>query len=314
MKKKFLSLFLCLIFCTVLILPASATSSKPAVEIMDIDLDMNSVGGVSIDLDFRNNSGKQIKYIYWRATAYNRVNDPIIDDIRNKSSVFLRTMGPIDSFSFIFDSEDASEYSKYVNTPFSEQIGTFYKIKCNGDDSCYISVDKYGNPFAEAGYSLDKFVYLTDDEISNAIYTDSDHFPNAFYNRTIDHVIIDYALVEYMDGTMQRVDNVMSKYYNYELQNEPFMPTVARYSAVYNYNDYKALNPDLVTIMGGNEKLLFEHFINNGMKEGRQGSTEFNLAAYKANNPDLVHVLGDDNVKYYEHYISSGKAEGRKAV
>jgi hypothetical protein len=53
--------------------------------------------------------------------------------------------------------------------------------------------------------------------------------------------------------------------------------------------------------------------VTNGMKEGRQGSSEFNLNTYKANNPDLVAAFGDDNVKYYEHYISSGKAEGRIA-
>ena len=60
-------------------------------------------------------------------------------------------------------------------------------------------------------------------------------------------------------------------------------------------------------------KHCFEHFVTNGMKEGRQGSSEFNLNTYKANNPDLVAAFGDDNVKYYEHYISSGKAEGRIA-
>ena len=73
-------------------------------------------------------------------------------------------------------------------------------------------------------------------------------------------------------------------------------------------------NPDLATAFGDNQKALFEHFINSGMKEGRQASSQFNLEAYKANNPDLVAQFGDDNAKYYEHYISSGKAEGRIAV
>ena len=83
---------------------------------------------------------------------------------------------------------------------------------------------------------------------------------------------------------------------------------------MYSYSDYVKYNPDLAAAFGDNQKALFEHFINNGMKEGRQASSEFNLAAYKANNPDLVSIFGDDNAKYYEHYISSGKAEGRKAI
>lgn len=86
------------------------------------------------------------------------------------------------------------------------------------------------------------------------------------------------------------------------------------YISVYNYNYYRKNNPDLVTLYGDRRESYLEHFINVGMKEGRQGSKNFNLAVYKANNPDLVSSFGDDNVKYYEHYISSGRAEGRKAV
>lgn len=86
------------------------------------------------------------------------------------------------------------------------------------------------------------------------------------------------------------------------------------YISVYNYNYYRENNPDLVTLYGDNRESYLDHFVNVGMKEGRQGSENFNLAVYKANNPDLVSSFGDDNVKYYEHYISSGRAEGRKAV
>ena len=88
---------------------------------------------------------------------------------------------------------------------------------------------------------------------------------------------------------------------------------MAQYQAVYNYKDYLKLNPDLAEVFGTNQKALFEHFVTNGMKEGRQGNYQFNLAAYKTNNPDLVAAFGNSNVKYYEHYISNGKAEGRIA-
>ena len=86
------------------------------------------------------------------------------------------------------------------------------------------------------------------------------------------------------------------------------------YASVYNRQDYMQYNPDVHDAIGSNQYLLLNHFINFGMKEGRQASSEFNLDAYKANNPDLVAIFGDDNVKYYEHYISNGKAEGRKAT
>lgn len=313
--KKLTSIMLCFLLCILVAIPAGASNSKPAVEIMNMSLSRNSVGGISIDLDYRNNSGRTIKYIEWHATAYNRVGDPVLDDIRGKSTVTLRVTGPVEPFSFVVDpTEQVYHNEKADGTPFSEYRYTYYSINNGYDDWSFVYLDKYGNLYAEKDISSDRYVYLTEDEIQNAMYHDSAYFKNAFYGQTIDHINIDYAVVTYMDNTTEKVTNPTSKYYGQSLQNQPFLSTVARYAAVYNYQDYITLNPDLVSVLGNNEKLLFEHFINNGMKEGRQGSMEFNLAAYKANNPDLVASFGDDNVKYYEHFISFGKAEGRKAV
>lgn len=122
------------------------------------------------------------------------------------------------------------------------------------------------------------------------------------------------VVITYMDGSTQTVSNISSAYRDTPLQNKPFKEQLAQYAAVYNYKEYLQYNQDLAASLGDNQKALFEHFINSGMKEGRQGNSEFNLAAYKANNPDLVALFGDDNVKYYEHYIAGGKAEGRKAA
>lgn len=180
-----------------------------------------------------------------------------------------------------------------------------------------VYIDKYNNFFTKPtlSYDANECVYLSDYEVNNMIYNGYIYFDDVFYNDMLDSVTLNKIVVTYMDGSQQTISGKDATILRNEpLQNQPFLPTVARYSAVYNYEDYKTLNPDLVAALGDNEKLLFEHFINNGMKEGRQGSTEFNLVSYKTNNLDLVAAFGDDNVKYYEHYISSGKAEGRKAV
>ena len=89
---------------------------------------------------------------------------------------------------------------------------------------------------------------------------------------------------------------------------------MAKYMGANKQENYAIYNSDLISVYGENPWKLLLHFINSGMKEGRQGSSQFNLAAYKANNPDLVALFGDDNAKYYEHYMSSGKSEGRVAV
>lgn len=91
---------------------------------------------------------------------------------------------------------------------------------------------------------------------------------------------------------------------------QPGQPSVD-YSAVYNVDDYKKYNPDVAATFGNDEAALLNHFVNNGMAEGRQGSDEFSLKAYMERYSDLVLVFGDDNVAYYMHYINNGRAEGR---
>ena len=46
------------------------------------------------------------------------------------------------------------------------------------------------------------------------------------------------------------------------------------YSAVYNFEHYMAFNGDLQAAYGNNTKLALRHFVQFGMKEGRQASTE----------------------------------------
>lgn len=88
-------------------------------------------------------------------------------------------------------------------------------------------------------------------------------------------------------------------------------PTPVSYAAVFNATYYADHYADLKAAYGNNETKLFQHFINSGMKEGRQASEEFNVQAYKARYGDLRAAYGNNLVLYYQHYISNGKAEGR---
>lgn len=85
------------------------------------------------------------------------------------------------------------------------------------------------------------------------------------------------------------------------------------YSPVFNSSYYSAKYPDLAAAGIRTEAQLLNHFVNNGMKEGRQGSAEFSVQVYRANYPDLNAAFGNNLPAYYMHYISSGKAEGRVA-
>ena len=85
-------------------------------------------------------------------------------------------------------------------------------------------------------------------------------------------------------------------------------------SAVFNAKYYADRYPALKKVFGYNEKLLFNHFVQYGMKEGRQASAEFNVNAYKKRYPNLAKVFGNNLPQYYKHYAANGKKEGRIAT
>lgn len=86
------------------------------------------------------------------------------------------------------------------------------------------------------------------------------------------------------------------------------------YAPVYDYNYYINKYADLKSAFGSNQKQAFNHFITNGMKEGRQASASFNVEIYKANYADLRNAFGNDLPSYYKHYVQFGIKEGRNAV
>ena len=83
------------------------------------------------------------------------------------------------------------------------------------------------------------------------------------------------------------------------------------YSAVYNYDYYVNKYADIKKAYGDNRRLVLEHFVKNGMNEGRQGNEEFNVNTYKNRYSDLRNAYGSNKKSYYLHYINYGKKEGR---
>lgn len=85
------------------------------------------------------------------------------------------------------------------------------------------------------------------------------------------------------------------------------------YAAVYNRTYYNSRYPDLQSAFHGDPDSLIRHFVNYGMREGRQASKGFNVNMYRENYADLRAAFGDDLPFYYIHYITYGKNEGRNA-
>ena len=86
------------------------------------------------------------------------------------------------------------------------------------------------------------------------------------------------------------------------------------YSDVFKPTYYSRMYPDVVAVYGKTYKKLFEHFLNFGMKEGRQAYAGFNPIEYKKRYKDLRNAFGNDLTLYYKHYCEFGKNEGRDAI
>ncbi len=85
------------------------------------------------------------------------------------------------------------------------------------------------------------------------------------------------------------------------------------YSTIFDLEYYMNKYPNLVSVFGTDYDKYIEHFVNYGMKEGRQASETFNLEYYKKKYPDLARKYGNNNQAYYEHFIEYGIKEGRQA-
>lgn len=315
MKRKlsaalFTIVLLCVCFCG-----SAFATKKPSIEVITLQVQWGNNCARNPTFYYRNNTNKAMKYIDFYTTAYNRVGDPVSAFATKK----LTVVGPEQPFRVIKNVDAQLNMNRQLSddSPFKYYTNTDYFVSIGDDDILTpVYCDLHGNFFVVPDTDdSDSCTYLSDDELQNAMCNRLASFSDIWWmSNVIDHINVDYAVIIYMDGSTETVRNVDNgSHRGIQLQNPPFAQQLAQYQAVYNYKNYLKLNPDLVEAFGTNQKALFEHFVTNGMKEGRQGNYQFNLAAYKTNNPDLVAAFGNSNVKYYEHYISNGKAEGRIA-
>ena len=86
------------------------------------------------------------------------------------------------------------------------------------------------------------------------------------------------------------------------------------YTQVFNSTFYSNTYVDLKKAFGNNVTKLFNHFIQNGMKEGRKACSNFDVNVYKNRYEDLRKAFGNNLPEYYRHYIQFGIKEGRKGI
>ena len=85
------------------------------------------------------------------------------------------------------------------------------------------------------------------------------------------------------------------------------------YSAVFDPINYLDRYGDLKAAFGNDQNKAFNHFLNNGIKEGRKGNDTFNVYSYANRYQDLATAFGTDKSLYVKHYLTHGINENRNA-
>ncbi|MCM1193999.1 MAG: hypothetical protein NC123_11085 [Butyrivibrio sp.] len=93
-----------------------------------------------------------------------------------------------------------------------------------------------------------------------------------------------------------------------------FLAGVAPVSAagledIFDAKYYADSNEDLKAAFGYDETALYRHFLEYGLKEGRQMNPILDVAAYRAAYGDLETAFGDDWDAYVEHFLTFGVKE-----
>jgi hypothetical protein len=114
------------------------------------------------------------------------------------------------------------------------------------------------------------------------------------------------------------VKNILNTGSHLGVVNISYVKNGVDYSHVFNPVFYANTYADLKNAFGTDASKLFNHFLNNGMKEMRQGSAEFNVRTYASRYVDLRNAFGaltaSNAVLYYNHYCTNGYKEGRKGI
>lgn len=100
----------------------------------------------------------------------------------------------------------------------------------------------------------------------------------------------------------------------YYAQNATTVYNGINYASVYDYNYYVNNNVDVKKAYGDDENAVLAHFVNYGMKEGRQAKSTFNANSYRLQYVDLRNAYGSNLKNYYLHYMNYGAKEGRKGT
>ncbi len=84
---------------------------------------------------------------------------------------------------------------------------------------------------------------------------------------------------------------------------------------VFDVRFYMQRNPDVARFYAGNATRAYEHWMGDGMREGRESSPVFNVKFYAEKYPDVAAIVKKQGYKgAVEHWLQVGLPEGRQGT
>lgn len=174
---------------------------KHNIRVLMTTIDMNSADGVSVEIIWRNDSGKDIKYIDFTAVPYNAVGDVVACEIRGRTATKLSSTGPHNSF----DINNMGKYPYFYHKSTKTGVGDRSFVNVDKETGEYKVLDNLTTDINTLE-TIFSYYYLTNDDC-NYIFDIMGIWDVVWYNSTIKDVRISKIEVEYMDGTKETIDN-----------------------------------------------------------------------------------------------------------
>ncbi len=93
----------------------------------------------------------------------------------------------------------------------------------------------------------------------------------------------------------------------FTVSSADWIPSSVR-SIVFDAKYYSSTNLDVMKAYGSDAEALYNHFLEHGVKEGRQGSPVFHAKYYTNANPSVKQECGNDFTKAILHYAENNSS------
>ena len=116
----------------------------------------------------------------------------------------------------------------------------------------------------------------------------------------------DQGLIDHCKGNTV---TAMKHFLQYVKNSGEMSNTPKKLSPIFDAGYYSQKYHDMSYSGFKTEYEFLNHFVNNGVYEGRQGSAEFDPLSYALYNDDLYSIYSSAPVNYYSHYMLHGRYE-----